>query len=829
MGEVYRARDLRLDRFVAVKVLPGDVAGDRTRLARFEREAKAASALNHPHIVNIYETGESDHGRYIAMELVEGQTLRAAAGGKDPRRLLPALINVADALAAAHAAGIVHRDLKPENILITADGYAKVVDFGLAKLTQADTSDSNSPTQEWMKTGDGVVVGTVGYMSPEQVEGLQVDHRSDIFSLGCVLYEVINGRRPFEGRSAVDTMHKIVHEEPPPISAEGSVPPDVQRVVRRCLAKNPEERYQSIKEVAIELREITRSIPSGTSTRIAPPRRRRLWWVAMAPLVVIIAALAFWRTSARRAGGAFSLINMKRLTATGTAREAAISPDGKYVAYVVADGGKEHIRLMQLATGSDLQILEGDQTPLGSLRFSPDGAYLYFDRNANDVHTLYRTAILGGESRRIVVDCDSPPSFSPDGLRMVFLRYDPSSRTSLVITATPEGAEEHVVVRRHGPTSLLNPVWSAAGEIVTVARDGNGRYTVVAIDPSNAKERTIADGGWSFVNRVSDGGNGQLLVTAEKDGALQLWLVALNNGEVRRLSNDVNDYGTASATTSGDAVAAVQTRTLAGICKVALGSAAPPIDITPTAEARDGTLGIAWRADGGLVFTSSRRGATEIWASSADGKDVKPLTDATGYFPCAFGSGTRVVYTTVAGGGPLAVVDDVNHPQLLPVRGNTPACSPVDDAVIVPKGNGLALFHLSSPDTSRQVMNTRAIWPAFSPDGTRVASLVATDQGWVGTVVPIAGGAPRRYPQITSEPDSLTGVRWTADGEALLFKKKIGNAANIWRQPIDGATPEQVTHFRDGEIFDFSISRDGKWLALSRGSISSDVVLITRH
>ena len=274
MGEVYRAEDVALHRPVALKVLPRELAGDPDRLARFSHEARAASALNHPHLLAIYEVGQaridSETVHFLAMELVDGDTLRQVLSSRRTplKRTLDYLAQVAEALAAAHAAGIIHRDLKPENVMIAAAGYAKVLDFGLAKLApqRASVGDpaATIPTVTSPASTPGLVMGTVGYMSPEQAQGLPIDQRSDIFSFGCVLYEAAAGVRPFSGASTIDTLHKIVHQQPEPLAAlVPTSPPELHRIVRKCLAKSPDDRYQSMKEVAIDLRDLRRELESG--------------------------------------------------------------------------------------------------------------------------------------------------------------------------------------------------------------------------------------------------------------------------------------------------------------------------------------------------------------------------------------------------------------------------------------------------------------------------------------------------------------------------------------------------------------------------------------
>src|SRR2546421_5318834 len=281
MGEVYLAQDTKLDRKVALKILPAEVAADRNRMERFVREAKAAAALNHPNIAHVYEIGEHDGTNFIAMEFIDGLTLRELIrNDTDLRKLLRHLQHAAEGLAKAHAAGIVHRDLKPENIMVTRDGHAKILDFGLAKLIEtrrpSDTSSEVATAILPQPSQPGMVLGTVGYMSPEQAQGKtdEIDHRSDIFSFGCILFEAVTGRKAFEGKDAIDSLNKIIREPAPAISDPNpSAPLDLQRIVRRCVAKDADERYQTIKDVAIELKEVRRDLAetAGVDTTAPPP------------------------------------------------------------------------------------------------------------------------------------------------------------------------------------------------------------------------------------------------------------------------------------------------------------------------------------------------------------------------------------------------------------------------------------------------------------------------------------------------------------------------------------------------------------------------------
>src|SRR5687768_5683329 len=341
MGEVYRARDTRLSRHVAVKLLPAEVTEDPERVLRFRQEARAASALNHPHIVAVFDTGQVDSTHFIVMELIDGRrpTVWVAQEKPDLGRVLEFITQVADALAAAHEAGLIHRDVKPANLLISPQGYAKVLDFGLAKLTE--DSPSADATQTQSMTKPGVVIGTLAYMSPEQAQGRPLDARTDIFSLGAVLYELVTGRRPHDGSTPIDLMHSIVHSNPRSArEAAPSTPPELEWILDKALAKDLRERYQTMSEFAADLRKLRRRLASGgVRPEILPARRRREWLYAAGGAMAAAAIVALWFTSLKREPVKPSApiqraeTTITQLTSyTGTEHSGAISPDGRYFA-----------------------------------------------------------------------------------------------------------------------------------------------------------------------------------------------------------------------------------------------------------------------------------------------------------------------------------------------------------------------------------------------------------------------------------------------------------------------------------------------------------------
>ena len=391
MGEVYRARDEKLNRDVAIKVLPRGLSTDKDRMARFEQEAQAAGALNHPNILSVYDVGEHDGAPYVVSELLEGETLRErmSGGGFQPRRAIDYSLQVAHALAAAHERGIVHRDIKPENIFVTNNGQVKILDFGLAKLTEPATpvDEQTEVLTRRVKTDSGMVMGTVGYMSPEQVRGRPADHRADIFSMGVILYEMLSGKRAFRRESAVETLNAILKEDPPELSQSNSqIGPALERVVMHCLEKNPDMRFQSARDVVFALESVSglSSAPAITPLSVDIPRprnRERLAWIASVTVLAMIAlllAIFAWRGRNQSADEAnypvrFSIALPER---AGDEIALSVSPDGRRVAFIAPAEGKTIVWVRPI-DGLTAQPLAGTDEAL-NLFWSPDSRWIGF-------------------------------------------------------------------------------------------------------------------------------------------------------------------------------------------------------------------------------------------------------------------------------------------------------------------------------------------------------------------------------------------------------------------------------------------------------------------
>ena len=465
MGEVYLAKDLVLGRRVALKFLPEYLRSDPDRLRRFKQEARAASTLSHPNVCVIHEVGETDDGHpFITMEYIEGITLRQRLNEApiDLEEALGIAIQISDALNAAHDAGVVHRDIKPDNIMIRGDGYVKVLDFGLAKLTEHRKGPNSTLSTLMIKSSPGAVMGTAAYMSPEQARGVTVDARSDIWSLGVVLYEMVSGHAPFVGSTPTDVVVAIVEKEQLAISEYvDHVPAELERIVRKALRKDSEERYQIVKEMGIDLRSLRRELQvdrsfspdrlsvTGRTATVGPlsgkqrvintdelkatrltmmgsARRFRSQWATtpgviglLALLTIVIAGsvFAYYRVLKRSDNAVtparFQRIGVTKLTTNGSALFATISPDGKYVAYIKAESGKESLWLRQVASAGNLELLPPRDGHYGGLIFSPDGNFIYYgytaeaDRNSSEI---FKVPTLGPGTNAVKVNPEDRPA-----------------------------------------------------------------------------------------------------------------------------------------------------------------------------------------------------------------------------------------------------------------------------------------------------------------------------------------------------------------------------------------------------------------------------------
>ena len=873
MGEVYLAQDQTLERNVALKVLPPELVKDADRVRRFVLEAKSASSLSHPNIVTIYEIGQdvvrtregasdtdSSPVQFMSMELINGRTLSTLIhdDNTDVRTLLGYLAQAAEGLAKAHAAGIVHRDLKPGNIMVSADGFAKVLDFGLAKLTEkrdVDPEQSSAPTRLEDATGVGAVIGTTAYMSPEQVQGKPVDHRSDIFSFGTLLYEAATRHRPFVAESAVETMHKILHDKPTPVEEwNPKAPAELRRVIRRCLAKSAEQRVQSMKDVALELREIVDEwdtlSTSGTSVSTivgagslssgaAKPSRRLAIVLVMAIVGLAAAAFAAWKINGTRkpdVSQPFQTMKLSSQTSRGDVTEAAISLDGRYLAYLTGAVGQTSVRVRQVATGSDVEVVPSEEGLFQGLSFAPDGNYLFYlkrRRDAPNYRALMQVPSLGGPSRERAFDVDSRVSFSPDGKQVAFVRGIPQEKKTDVIVLDLDAGKERVLTSVVQPLNVSGaPAWSPDGRHVAFVELDTTKAgftsTLVVLDAGSARRENVDVVKGAVYESIAWLADGSGIVRSGIDlsgsVARQISIVAYPEGGVRRVTNDVNDYRAVTTSGGDDTIAAVRFNRLSNLwlADPAGGESRP---ITKYTSAENSPGGFVTADDGSVVYNATHDQSLQLWSVSPTGGEPRAMTsgDSLAQNPRSVPGGVVFDRYDAATGMHVWRVDlDGSHAKLL-----TPN-APAQVRDVSRDGSVMTYVQLDS-ETAVWVMpvsggTPRSLGPKvttglFSPDGTKILAIgLSTGEG--GLVVPTATIVPTDASStgvdLKLPPQALNTIAWSPDGTALTYIDENDPLRNLVRQRLSGGPPERITRFADGRCTAYEWSPDGNRIALVR-------------
>jgi len=836
MGEVYLAEDTALARRVALKFLAPQYTADSELEARFKREAKAAAALNHPNIVVVHEIGEHDGQTYIAMEYVEGQSLRDRIGqGALPvEEVLNIVSQICEGLQKAHEAGIVHRDLKPENILIDKDARVRIVDFGLARLGGATKLTRESST-----------LGTLHYMSPEQFQGQEVDHRADIWAFGVLLYEMLTGKVPFAGDYPAAVMYAVINEEPEALKTHLQF----QSLLDTALSKSIESRFQQVSDLLAQLKSLQEpttasheSVPIKSGVRFKPA-----WFFASFMVLLLAIVLILWRLGAKdETSSSFQQMQITRLSNTGNVQEVAISPDGKYIAEIVSEQGMSSLWLRQIGTSGSVQLISSSNVTYSGLAFSSDGSYIYYVivKKGAASGTLYRLPSLGGIASPVTTGDygDAKVTFSPDGKRMAFVRQKQMQiGGSKLIIANADGTEERILATREVPDGFSPKTysWSPDGRSIAISdfvlkTDGRYRISILEIQIEDGAEKLIVEHDWLYLSTLAwlPDGNGLILSGADDPAtfSLQLSHISYPSGDIERITNDLNHYRFFSLTEDATTLAAVVGVERGDVWVTGVGE----FDQAQKIASISGSVwmlgaGLSWTHDNRIVYASAASGNYDIWIMNKDGSNKRQLTSHISYdrFPMVSSNGQKIVFDSGRDGMRDLWTMDIEGSNLrqltkgLYVRG---AAVSRDSVIFVSSKPGAKPSLVTIPiNGGKPIVQTldRLRFPLPSPDGQRTAFFWSDDSlgRWQIGVTPVDGSKPQK---ILGPDLSAGGFRWSPDRKDLIYGKK----ENLWRLPLDGSSPEQITQFTEGEIWAFAYSRDGKYLAYTRGRTYSDAVVI---
>ncbi|MFN2386702.1 MAG: protein kinase [Thermoanaerobaculia bacterium] len=855
MGEVYRARDSRLDREVAIKVLSPQLATDPGALARFEREALAVAKLSHPNILSIFGFAQEGSTAFVVTELVDGETLRARLGGGalSPRRAVGYALQIARGIAAAHARGIVHRDLKPENVMITRDDQVKILDFGLAK--SLDQTESEGTRGASVATNTGTVLGTTGYMAPEQVRGLPIDHRADIFAFGAVLHEMLSGERAFKGETAADTMTAILTRDPPDLdTARLSISPGLDRIVRRCLEKTPDLRFQSANDLAFALENsFSVSSPSAAMDAFAPPATRpspRTWLPWTVAALALLAAAASWVLRVPPQSPEASFDSFTRITeAAGEETSPALSPDGSTVAYSARVNGSWDIYAQRVGGRNATPIVNDPQRDEGGPAFSPDGSLLAF-HESDDAGGIFVSGATG-ESVRRLTDLGFDPAWSPDGERIAFSTeeiLDPAGRqgdSTLYVVDAGGGSPRKIV-----EGDAAQPSWSPSGErlvywsntggqrdIYTVAAAGGMRVPVTqdpAIDWSPA---------WSPDGRF-------IYFSSDRGGAMNLCRIGVDpsSGNPRGASEPVTAGVQASAGLpkfSKDGKRLAFRSRVASINPVAIpfdpetGRAGAPFVLDTRNSIR---IPSDVSADGKqIAYMSFGERQEDIFIGSPDGsmrrvtddppRDRAPMFTPDGRSLVFYSNrdGNWAVWTIGVDGGGLRKVTGAALGALYP------QLSPKGDTVIFSGGTNGVVYSAplaSSPGgPPTELSGTAAegkelMVTAWSRDGSRLAGYVMSESGR-----PAGVGVYDLSTMTTAivTADQTYGVKWLADSRRVVYFTKNGSELVVLdtvtrkRTVVDVRLPGPSTNET------FAISPDNRTIYYGAARSEADIWIVERR
>lgn len=861
MGDVYLARDTRLNRYVALKTLPSTLARDPAFLQRFRKEAQAAANLNHPNVATVYSVEEFDGRPIITMEYVEGQILSDVIpeGGMDFPKFLDTFIAISDALTHAHERGIVHRDIKPGNIMITPDGTPKILDFGLAQMSYQPADDT-----EISITRPDQIIGTPSYMSPEQADGKAVDHRSDIFSLGIVMFEALTGERPFKGATQAEIVSSVRKCDPRSVSSlRSEIPGLAARLVDKCLIRSPNGRIQSMNDVNVVLSELWATM---SRSNVRDSSLRRLYrefspqpsgTLAIVAIAVVILSLGAWYMMSRpRSTTPFSVdsISIRKLSQSNNVALAVIAPDGRSVAYVTyEDDGGRALWLRRVSEPSAIKIVPSQQVHYWDILFSNDSEYIYFITALRfGTHgTLYRVPAIGGQVRKVAEKVNHMGTLSPDGKRVFFVRYgDAAPDTSVnaidskLISANSEnGSEEQIHRTLVGESIIRKSRVSADGSSVFYIKrefDGVESWSIIILDLKTGKERELIRGKERIDGlAVLNGTNGILMNAVDpKSNRRQLFHVSVPGGEVTRITNDLNNYSGVSVDGDGRNIVAVQR---SDESRVWIGDSTDTRSMLPATKEPIAHQVVDWTPNGQIVYDVYENDRLSVWISDPDGQNALQLTptDSDNSNPRVSGDGRYIVFTSRrAGFNQIWRMNiDGSGPQLL---ANAPGIT--QSPVFAADGKTVVFrwYNEGSPPLGQvsvdggSVTGIDYLQPAFnyywamSPDGKYVAYTT--------------GGINADPMQVTVRPvDSMTPIAvlnirptlvftWSRDSKRIIYQESQQGEeleTKLFEIEPGKGEPKLMLTTETDHIKDIAFTTDGSRFALVRSRVLTDAVILS--
>jgi eukaryotic-like serine/threonine-protein kinase len=859
MGEVYRAKDTRLGRDVAIKVLPPHFASHPERMKRFEQESRSASALNHPAIITIYDIGTVDSSPYIAMEFVDGKNLHQlmAAGRLPLKKVISIGSHLVDGLAKAHEAGIVHRDVKPENLMVNSDGYLKILDFGLAKLTYTPSPDGSAVQTQ---TSAGVVLGTAAYMSPEQASGKEIDFHSDQFSVGSILFEMATGRPAFRKGTTAETMTAVIRENPDSIDSNyAAVPGPLRWIIDRCLAKDPAERYASTRDLARDLQNLRdhfSDIRSSDTSPALPQRKLHRSLFIPAILVVALASLAAIAYRMRPVPERRPVV-FRALTYSGSDSSPSVSPNAEFVAFRSDRDGSPRIWLKQLKSGNEIALTEGpDDFP----RFSPDGSSLLFIRTEGQVASLFRVPVLGGDIRKVAEDARSA-DWSPDGKQIVFIRWQlvQGDLDTHFLTVNPDGSDirELAVIPQK---QLQSPRWSPDGQFVvsTVLVQGNygNRDAIALIDVQTKKTEWILSE-FSPTAAVWSGNKNQIAYFVPESG-VALFQV---RGDSTLFLQDVK---TGKRESVFWAQSAGEILDVAGKGRIVMHSAAlrenlrevifggkkDPLVTSWLTRGNSCNRQPAYSPDGKrILFSSNMTGNLDLWEVSVETRGLRRITeDATeDWDPNYSKDGKFILWSSNRSGHFeiwMANADGSGSRQVTQdgVDAENPGMTPDGQWIVYNSYNpdlkirGVWKIRPDGTDAVR-IASGLTQWPEISPDG-RYASYgfykqSLNDRTTYERVVEISTGHAVPFEIEVSNRDRVAGrMRWSPDGKAIFFidEDRDGNWGLYSQDFVPGKDTREsrkpIAGFdSDRKIDTFAIAPDLSRIVIGEVEVLSSLVM----